>query len=409
MRFSLLVAATMAGSASAMFPAGIGMEDPKNKHSAKTIVQRIRENRHRLQQEKNGQQQRHLEPTMFEPPLAFTQYMGGCSEENFLISGMIESLEVLDEDGAFCLVDMVTDEDGNESEVYTKYVIDECTADGIFESYYTCDDSSCSSGCEANFIAYSPPYGATSGLGACFNYTYSTDLDDTDSLFDGGSSFSIQTQFDDDNDLTVVVYYLATIAENSCVADAEFDFTVVPSGTDDGPTVEEAVEEVIEDAITGDDCTTITDAACDNDYTVLCELLKGDDELTELFATTEDGFTFFAPSDEAFEEVAGLFDAATPEQAESILGFHLHLGGIIAYEDLECTQELMMANGTPSRTRCDKDKDGISAKYQKGGGNRKNDNLPLIDNATLVCNGVIYTVDAVMLPNAVPEIPGLFD
>ena len=153
------------------------------------------------------------------------------------------------------------------------------------------------------------------------------------------------------------------------------------------------------------------DAACsDENFSVLCELLEGDDDLVSLFTDAEGGFTFFAPIDAAFEEVAALFEAATPEEAESILAFHLVLGSITPYEALECTVETEMANGTPSRTKCEREDGLVVGKYQKGGGNRKNNNLPfIILPNNLVCNGIIHAIDAVMLPNKVPEIPGLFD
>jgi len=416
MRFSslLVAAATMVGSTTAMFP--VKLEDRKNKRSGKSIVHHLRENRHLLKKVQEAAQKRRVQedgPIEFDPPIAFAQYMGGdgCDPADEVASGTIDSLEVLEEDGAFCLVT---------GDVYTKYVIDECISEplpGSLETYYDCADSSCSSGCEKTLISFGPAYGIDTPIDSCFTFLFSEEVDDFMSLQDEDEQIIIQTQFTIDGDdleaVTPFVEYYGTIYQNSCLGTTEFEETLAPDAADegDGVTLEEAVEEVVTEAIEGDSCLSIVDAACsDENFSVLCELLEGNDELVSLFTDAEDGFTFFAPIDAAFEEVSALFEAASPEEAESILAFHLVLGSITGYDALECTVTTEMANGSPSRTKCEREDGLIVGKYQKGGGNRKNDNLPLIilpDN--LVCNGIIHAIDAVMLPNAVPEIPGLFD
>ena len=62
---------------------------------------------------------------------------------------------------------------------------------------------------------------------------------------------------------------------------------------------------------------------------------------------------------------------------------------------LECTKELEMLSGATSRTKCmENEKTGLLEKYQKGGGNRNNGNLPQIIDADInTCNSVVHVLD----------------
>jgi hypothetical protein len=159
-------------------------------------------------------------------------------------------------------------------------------------------------------------------------------------------------------------------------------------------------------------CVSLTELACGaEDFTVMCYLTTEFPDVTKALESAP--FTFFAPTDEAFEDIEELLDVATEDEIANILLFHAYMGSDapLMYMDLECTEVYEMANEYYSRTKCVKEKKfGTWSKGQKGGGNRKNDKIPMIIDADIpVCGGVVQAIDAVMLPNWVDEIPGLYD
>ena len=151
-----------------------------------------------------------------------------------------------------------------------------------------------------------------------------------------------------------------------------------------------------------------------DEHTKLCDLLlteRGEDlyrRINEQYVK----WTLFAPNDAAFAEIEDEFATLTEDEIERMVLFHA-IGeeadvpeNYKLYDDLECTEEYEMLSGDNSRTKCIKNEEegGIWEKYQKGGGNRKNDNLPKIIEADIkACNGVLHVLDAVMLPNFIDK------
>merc|ERR1711865_706557 len=81
----------------------------------------------------------------------------------------------------------------------------------------------------------------------------------------------------------------------------------------------------------------------------------------------------------------------------------------LLFEDLDCSAKVDMwcvESCGQSRTKCMKAEDGFVVKFQKGGGNRKNDLLPEIVVADLLtCDGnVVHIISQVMLPNDIDKL-----
>merc|ERR1712238_256726 len=144
-----------------------------------------------------------------------------------------------------------------------------------------------------------------------------------------------------------------------------------------------------------DELKNIRGVACSNKdiYNTMCDLLKAVD--TD-YALASGMFTAFFPTDDAFAAIADVTNTLSDEQMATIVKFHIHEGDSIAYEELECTGLLDMANGKATRTKCDDGK-----RYQNGPGNHKSDTFPMIiknSSDIVTCNGIVHTIDAVMLP-----------
>jgi len=187
-------------------------------------------------------------------------------------------------------------------------------------------------------------------------------------------------------------------------------------------------------------CTsTIAETICESElHGILCEALEMTG-LDEDLAASEESWTVFAPTDDAFLALgddnleALLYNATTSGDptattvAADLLLFHVVQGAAMMVDDLPCEAGenlLTMANGEDSRTLCI---DKVPA-FQKGMYNeatrtdtfiefqvtqqkqkQKQDAaaqhyapLPAYISATQVCNGVIYTVDQVMLFEPLP-------
>merc|ERR1712028_327477 len=122
--------------------------------------------------------------------------------------------------------------------------------------------------------------------------------------------------------------------------------------------------------------------------------------------------TIFVPTDTAFENFQALFDDSgvdpTAEQVDEIVMFH-GTDETLLFEDLDCSAKVDMwcaESCGQSRTKCMKAEDGFVVKFQKGGGNRKNDLLPEIVVADLLtCDGnVVHIISQVMLPNDIDKL-----
>merc|ERR1711865_1182973 len=122
--------------------------------------------------------------------------------------------------------------------------------------------------------------------------------------------------------------------------------------------------------------------------------------------------TIFVPTDTAFENFDALLDDSgvdlSPEQVGEIVLFH-GTDETLLFEDLDCSAKVDMwcaESCGQSRTKCMKAEDGFVVKFQKGGGNRKNDLLPEIVVADLLtCDGnVVHIISQVMLPNDIDKL-----
>ncbi len=131
--------------------------------------------------------------------------------------------------------------------------------------------------------------------------------------------------------------------------------------------------------------------ACgDPNYSTACTLI-GEYGLTE--ALSGGNWTVFAPTNAAFEAIASVLPSLGDETVKDILLFHTISDKVVTSSDLVCTGLQHMTNGRDSRTVCRGD-----SIYQRGAGNDP-EMLPLIITADLpACNGVVHTVDNVMLP-----------
>jgi transforming growth factor-beta-induced protein len=142
---------------------------------------------------------------------------------------------------------------------------------------------------------------------------------------------------------------------------------------------------------------SIVDIACETEnLSVLCELILGSDNTTD--ALTDDLFTVFAPTDDAFASIdAELFNELVNCTAamNSVVAFHTVAESEIFSTDLVCGGAIEMSNGDDSRTVC---RNGYI--YQKGSLN-PTDDMPMVVTADIeACNGVIHIVDKVMIPKA---------
>lgn len=442
----------------------------------------------------------------FDPPVAFTQYEGGCEDDaNAVFSGMIASIEVM-EWSQFCVEDI-----NDIGSLYTKLEID-CTYDAIIENYSNCTDNTCSD-CVPELFFESPWSSVYPDLPAdyCFNSTYKIGgeeryiqykFDKTDNYDDAKSyhemvnanscinswqPFLEDLQDDDpmpddaiqcpdapgycncERDCVEFPFFCSCEEAQSCCEGAEEiydkddndspDSFIMCSGEQDvcdcsndcffnkqqcaceeaqaccstkvncpdSPPSEHCdcnsdctenpqwctCEEGQSCCADDEECLTILELICDasDEHTILCDLFSKW-ALTTGNNEEDVNWTLFAPNDAAFAEIEDELATLTEDEIERIVLFH-SIGGEAdvpenskLYDDLECTEQYEMLSGDISRTKCIKneEKGGIWEKYQKGGGNRKNDNLPkIIENDIKACNGVLHVLDAVMLPNYIDK------
>mmetsp|Transcript_89835 Transcript_89835/g.183214 ORF Transcript_89835/g.183214 Transcript_89835/m.183214 type:complete len:236 (+) Transcript_89835:95-802(+) len=223
--------------------------------------------------------------------------------------------------------------------------------------------------------------------GYCFDYTYSFDPTSFTDLI------SINFKFDDGANMLDAARYMGIVAMNSCIMDGP-EGAEETAGEDDEVYVGD--DEVADDD--DDECLSIPDLLCSlAGFQVLCDFFTvWAPELYEPAST--EILTLFAPPDLAFASVAAGIESLTDEEAGEVFLFHATMGAITE-EDIECGGLAEMMSGGMSRTVCTDDGLGI-----KGGGNRKNNNLPLITEGNIAaCNGVVHIISEVMLPNFIDE------
>ncbi len=110
--------------------------------------------------------------TVFIPPLPFTQYDGGCSEE-VIYTGELLSIEMIEE-GTFCISDKFFTDEGTYVS-HSKVDIVSCEGDRIYEDWSECDPG-CTN-CEPAYQAYTlwEDTDANTSVGYCFDYFFSLD------------------------------------------------------------------------------------------------------------------------------------------------------------------------------------------------------------------------------------------
>jgi len=157
-------------------------------------------------------------------------------------------------------------------------------------------------------------------------------------------------------------------------------------------------------------CESITAILCTegNNLNALCEAVAISDLSDDL---AEDAWTIFAPTDDAFEALGRdnldslVFGNDTVALTDLLL-FHIVPGVSLTTDLLPCeagNNLLEMANGRDSRTLCT---GKITPIEQRGQFNDKADAPAFIDTDIVACNGVIHTLNKVMLYEALPyDIP----
>lgn len=161
-------------------------------------------------------------------------------------------------------------------------------------------------------------------------------------------------------------------------------------------------------------CDTIADILCNTDgFQLLCEALDMNFLIPYLADDTITA-TIFAPTNEAFEQFfaeVGSSDSISPEVITDVLLFHILENTVaIPFEELECETWKRMMNGKFSYTHCR----GWD-KYQLGRGNADdndnnvfndadttvmtlNDSPAILHGDIVTCNGIIHSINRVMLP-----------
>ena len=141
-------------------------------------------------------------------------------------------------------------------------------------------------------------------------------------------------------------------------------------------------------------CESIANIICDlEEFKILCALVEEAELLDDLSGDAI--FTVFAPIDSAFENLPfELANTVTTQAAvlEFLLLSHA-VSGELFTSDLQCGGEISMASAAETTTVCE---DGDL--FQSGGGNSAVSLPKVIKADTVACNGVIHTVDEVILP-----------
>jgi len=114
-------------------------------------------------------------------------------------------------------------------------------------------------------------------------------------------------------------------------------------------------------------------------------------------------WTLFAPTNEAIENLIQSVPTGTlnTNNMADLLGFHMIENNVIEFSDLPCEQWVQMSDGGYTYTHCR----GFE-KFQVGRGNGFQDNIIMLRDSPIIlredigaCNGIIHTVDAVLLPS----------
>jgi len=321
----------------------------------------------------------------FDPPIPVDAYLSDtCLGDTEVLPSKVASIRVLG-DGEFCIGSITIGPDGTETTTYA--LLDEitCTPWGIYDRFSSCDDATCTD-CTPDSVSYYSwdETGLDSVEGVCFFSSYSFDPTTFKNLQD------VSFVFADDANMVDAATYMDTLAANSCIADG------VEATEDEKEEAAPAEEDEDED-----NCLSLPELVCaQGGFSILCDFLKEDPAIYE--TASNDLYTLFAPSDDAISDIAELFESLDDEDTNRVILFHITTG-VLKSEDLVCKSPstlLEMVEGGSSRIVCNGEGDIIL----KGGGNRKNNLLPVvIDTDIMACNGVMHVVSEVMLPNFIDE------
>lgn len=328
--------------------------------------------------------------------LAFTGYDGvdDCAEGAEFLTGYALKTSLSD-----VYPDAICEEteytmDGNTFTSYTGVVL-MCNSVAIGKNYFSCNKDCQKCDDEPFQYATQTWENAQIGTDAPTCYANAATVAAGADAEDGVETVVLTSSwtFTDDSEPEEVEKYMQFVLDNTCVGDGP-------------PEIDE------EEA--GVTCLSYSDMICEElddsspyTLTTACTIFK-DLDTDEPFNST-----IFVPTDTAFENFDTLVgisdvDRLSDDNLMDIVMFHGTEQPLL-YSDLECSGLIDMwcvDSCGQSRTKCMKTEDGNVAKYQKGGGNRKNDMLPEIIVADiLACNGnVIHIISEVMLPNDIDKI-----
>lgn len=108
-----------------------------------------------------------------------------------------------------------------------------------------------------------------------------------------------------------------------------------------------------------------------------------------------DLWTFFAPTDQAFDYIEDFVHQLDQAILVDILKYHTFPGDELSSDDLVCESKLVMGNGQASLTSCSSSSGYV---YQEGPGNASPQMPRIIESDKPACNGVVHVVNHVMLP-----------
>ena len=121
--------------------------------------------------------------------------------------------------------------------------------------------------------------------------------------------------------------------------------------------------------------------------------------------------TVFVPTDDAFTHFYELFDEADvtidDDTLKDIFLFHVAPQKILS-TDFECRGLIDMLGGGSARTKCEQTRGGRDFYVIQGGGNRKNNIVPMIGipdlEATCGKGSIVHVISEVLLPNFIDEL-----
>lgn len=141
-------------------------------------------------------------------------------------------------------------------------------------------------------------------------------------------------------------------------------------------------------------CNSVGDVLCaTSGLEAMCEFLLSIDGAEEALANST--WTIFAPTNDGLKRFLDTHDDAGASELESVFWFHTIAGEEMRRKDLPCFAGMnlvTMANGRDSRTLCNNEGKAIA---QKGLGNRER--IPVVKYNINACNGVIHTIEDVLL------------